>query len=138
MSDYQYNDRVDHRIKEMKNDLKSSEKPRLSDADLVETDSYSEIIRESEQRGYSKYSYRFNTRRFMSRIDVLKRRYHDKRYALLFDLLVFFMGISFGVLLIAFKIYFWGIFTTIITLLSVYYLRWKDKEIRQRISRSKG
>ena len=45
MSDYQNNDRVDHRIKEMKNDLKSSEKPRLSDADLVETDSYSEIIR---------------------------------------------------------------------------------------------
>jgi len=74
----------------------------------------------------------------MAHIDILKRRYHDKRYALLFDLLVLFMGISFGVLLITFKIYFWGIFTMIITLLIVYYLRWKDQEIRQRIPRSKG
>jgi len=137
MSDFRNNDRVDHRIKEMKNDLKSSEKPRLSDADLVATDSYSKIINESEQRGYSKYSYRFNTRRFMAHIDILKRRYHDKKYALLFDLLVLFMGISFGVLLISFEIYFWGIFTILICLLIVYYLRWQDKENRQRIPESK-
>ena len=138
MSDFRYYDRTDHRIKEMKNDLKSAKKPRLSDADLVATDSYSKIINESKQRGYSKYSYRFNTSRFMSHIDILKRRYHNKRYALIFDLLGLLTGISFGVVLISFEIYFWGIFTIIITLLTVYYLKWQDQEIRNRIPEKKN
>ena len=138
MSDFRYNDRVDHRIKEMKNDLKSSEKPHLSNADLVATDSYSEIVKESKQRGYSKYSYHYNTKRFMSSIDILKRRYYNKKYASIYDLLVLLTGISFGFLLILFDLYFWGIFTIIITFLIFYYLRWQDKEIRNRISERKS
>ncbi len=138
MSDFRYNNGVDYRIKEMKKDLKSTEEPGVSDADLVATDSYSEIINESKRRGYSKYSYYINTRRFLSYIGGLKHRYQDKKYALFSDAILLLMGIIFGVILLISKIYFFGILVIIISFLMVYYLQWRDQEIRNRISANKG
>ena len=133
MSDFRNNYESDHKMKELKREINSIEEPRVTDADLVATDSYSKIIRESELRGYSKYSYRFNTSQFMSHIDHLKRRYHDKKYALFVYAFAFLMMIFFGVLFILAKAYFLGIITIILGFLAVYYLQWQDNEIRKRI-----